>query len=176
MNHSFFTDFWGLEKDGSLIPNFQRPSKTLGTLLSNVGFKERYMHKSDHPDDCRHAAEKTLNIKCVNFTSSLSTPDICVSLQTSFQNKFLNLSALPFLHLSQWITSQFQTIKHLTPIPPILPIPHLPYLPPLPPPPPPTWSLPTLDCSRSLMVFSTSSDRWSDRWRWDTPAHNTPSK
>ena len=26
-----------------------------------------------------------------------------------------------------------------------------------------------LDCSRSLRVCSTSSDKWSDRWRWEMP-------
>lgn len=30
----------------------------------------------------------------------------------------------------------------------------------------------TLDCSRSLSVFSTTSERWSDKWRWVTPAEN----
>lgn len=30
-----------------------------------------------------------------------------------------------------------------------------------------------LDCSRSCNVFSTSSDRWSDRWRCDMPVRRT---
>ena len=28
---------------------------------------------------------------------------------------------------------------------------------------------PTFDCSKSASVFSTTSERWSDRWRWVTP-------
>ena len=31
------------------------------------------------------------------------------------------------------------------------------------------WLIITFDCSRSLIVFSTNSDIWSDKWLWDTP-------
>ena len=33
LNHSFFTDFWGLENGRSFPPNFQRPLKIVGTLF-----------------------------------------------------------------------------------------------------------------------------------------------